>query len=51
MENRLKDNSGFIVYFNQVRWRRYLPDAHELESSLGLYAVSRASDGTIYTVK
>jgi hypothetical protein len=51
MESKLKSSRGVIVYFDQVRWRRYLPDANELETTLALRALSRVADGTIYVVK
>jgi len=51
MEAKLKSSRGVIVYFDRVRWRRYLPDGEELEARIALRVLRRVSDGTIYAVE
>ena len=51
MAAQLKNSRGAIVYFDQVRWRRYLPNGKELEGMLALRPLQRVSDGTIYTLE
>jgi hypothetical protein len=50
MKNNLKAKKGFVVYFDRVRWRWYLPSAHELEEAAGLHPLRRTRDGSIYRV-
>lgn len=51
MSRTLRAANGVIVFFDRVNWRKYLPSAAELESSLGLRLVARTADGAIYQVR
>ena len=51
MHRTLQAASGVIVFFDRVHWRKYLPSAAELESSLGLRLASETNDGAIYQVR
>jgi len=48
MTGTLRAANGVIVFFDRVNWRKYLPSAAELESSLGLRLVTKTNDGAIY---
>ena len=48
MTGALRAANGVIVFFDRVNWRKYLPSAAELESSLGLRLVTKTNDGAIY---
>lgn len=41
---------SFVVMFNAIHWRWYLPTTAELESLLGLQPVIRTDDGVIYQI-
>lgn len=43
------ENSGaFVVYFNEINWRWYLPTQAELASACKLPILKRLSDGIVY---
>ena len=48
MEETIRVNKGFLIIFDRVNWRWYLPTAHELESRIPLIAIVRTDDGVIY---
>ncbi len=51
MNGTLQAANGVVVFFVQVHWRKYLPPAAELESSLGLRLVTQTADGAIYQAR
>ena len=51
MNRTLQAANGVIVFFDRVHWRKYLPSAAELESSLRLRLVTRTADGAVYQAR
>ena len=51
MNRTLQAANGVIVFFDRVHWRKYLPSAAELESSLRLRLVTRTTDGAVYQAR
>lgn len=51
LEEQLRVDGGFVVYFDTVDWRWYLPSHAEVREELSLFLVRRASDGAIYQVE
>jgi len=51
MRTTVRAANGVIVFFDRVHWRKYLPSATELESSLGLRLVTKTNDGAIYQAR
>jgi len=50
MMQRLESSRGFLVYFNGITWRGYLPGAEALKQGADLRSVYEGKDGTIYQV-
>lgn len=50
MKRNMKTANGVLVYFDQVRWRWYLPDRKELEEAIGVRSLYGGADGSIYSV-
>jgi hypothetical protein len=48
---RLESSRGFLVYFNGITWRGYLPGAEDLKQGADLRSVYEGKDGTIYQVE
>jgi hypothetical protein len=51
MRTTVRAANGVIVFFDRINWRKYLPSAAELESSLGLRLVTKTNDGAIYQAR
>ncbi|MBI1994859.1 MAG: hypothetical protein HYU31_19300 [Deltaproteobacteria bacterium] len=51
MNRTLQAANGVIVFFDRVNWRKYLPSATELESSLRLRLVTKTNDGAVYQAR
>lgn len=50
MMKHLQEANGYLVYFRQIPWRRYLPSVEELMQHAELRAVYDGQDGAIYQV-
>ena len=44
----IQSNCGYIVYFDLIHWRFYLPEIEELNESISLDTYARREDGAIY---
>lgn len=50
MVNELVQDHGIIVYFNEIKWRWYLPPIKMLTENLPLKNVYNGTDGSVFVI-
>lgn len=51
MKRRIREESGALVYFKKITWRRYLPTEEELQEKLPLRLIVRDEEGYVYQIE
>lgn len=44
-------NDGYVIYFNTITWRWYLPTAQQLNQVLSLELIYQGKDGEVFKIK